>query len=434
MDIQEKKGKYNIVDSIILFILAFLFTQGTQFFQASTFPVEYFALLYPALFFHLGISIFLSYKEKTNKVVFWNKVKLGLVVFIVLITLGRTFYAGINLRHKLGMEYPIHDNPIQLEAAINFLLQGKNFYTEDYLNTDLIKWRGWTEDPALYHFITVPFYALFSTLIYFPSKLIFGFFDERMVHLVMFFVSLFLFNKLVKAFHKKAFYLTLFVLNPLFVHFFIEGRNDIVVFSWVFLSMFFLFKEKLLWSSLFFGLAFSTKQSAWLLAPLYFFYIFFLAKDTLIKDKFLFVLRKTWPFFLSVALIFVPFLIWDGKSFIEDTVLFPAGNLATSLEIKGFGFSEILLYKNFVANRHSYYPFGIWQAFFCIPALAFLVKIMKNSLRISYLIFSYIILLFIFWFFSRFFADNYVGYLSMLFILGLVFIDKEKELWKNKQS
>jgi len=415
----------HLITSLVLFILAFLYTQGHTFFPTSTFPIPFYILLFGSLGLHLWLSLSISIRTKQTQVNKIEKIQLGILLFLVIITLGRTIYSAINLRHELGPAYPVHDNPIQIEEGIKYLLQGKNPFLETYHGTPLEEWHGWKENPSLYHFITPAFYPIFSILVYLPSQIVFGFFDERMVHVLLLLVSLTYLYKLIPSFLQKNLYLTLFIFNPLFIHFFIEGRNDIVVFTWILLSLFYLARGRIRLASLFFGFAFATKQQAWLMLPFFFAYIFWSLKGTSWKMKLKSILKKTWPFFATTVLFFIPFLVWDATSFIQDIYLYPAGNLQTSLEIKGFGFTEALRALGFIYHRQGSYPILLWEFLIGIPTLIFLLIKLKANHSISFLIFSYAIFLCVFWYFSRFFVDNYVGYLSMLLIAGIIFREKE---------
>jgi len=424
---------------ILLFILSFHFTQQHQIFPTSTFPLHYFPILFILLIAYLVTIIKLEGNKNTK---FLQKAQLIIFTLIVLITVGRTTYSAIWLRHQVGESYPVHDNPPQIEEAAKFLLSGKNPYTEDYDNSQLGRWHQWDTNPAIKHVITLPFYLLFSTLVSIPAEQILSFFDQRMVHVVSLLIVIYIIHKLNPQTNKKIFYLTLFIFNPLFIHFFIEGRNDIFVFSLVFLSLWFLHYKKLFWSSLVMGLAFASKQSSWLIFPFYFFYImrhfgqerkrfrsgiFNLVKictATITK-----ALCLTWPFWLTIMALFIPFIISDAKSFIEDIYYYPAGGLPTSYPIKGLGFSEILAQKNIIPRTENY-PFFILQLVFAIPVAIVSLWLMVKKSTISFLLFSYGVFLFVFWYFSRFFNDNYLGYLTMVFLAGIMF--KETKSVKSK--
>jgi hypothetical protein len=413
----------------LLLVLSFQFTQLFQTYNSSTFS----ELLYVPLFTLLILLLFTylsNCKDKLKHTIIWS-----LFILIVVLTVGKTTYTAINMRHFHGLDYPVHDNPIQLEVAIQYLKQGKNPYTENYLGTMHEEWFECETCAArhpLYHFITLPFYVLSSLVLSYPLEAIFGFFDQRMIHVLSFSVSCLLLFQFRLTFLHKLLALTLFIFNPLFIHFFIEGRNDIVVFTLVFMSIFLLQKKKILYSSLFLGLAFATKQSSWLLLPFYFWYVWLQVWDNNVLKTAKLFFSKTWFFFISVGLLFIPFLVWDAYSFFEDIYLFPSGAITTSYPITGYGFSQLLLSLGFLKSMTDPYPSLIPQMIFGIPILLFFAWYIKQQQSITSVLLGYMSLLFVFWIFSRFFMNSYVGYLSMICLLIMIFFQVEDEFVSKK--
>ncbi len=423
------------LDFILLFIFTFAYTRAFDFFRTSTFDIRLYPIYFILIFIYLIISLEMTFKKNKGHNNLYLKAKLIIFSLIFLITVVKTFYSAINLRHDLGLNYPVHDNPLQIEAGVNYLKQGKNPYTENYFGTKQEQWYEHNINMALYHFVTLPFYIIFSLLISIPSEAILGYFDERMVHGLALAIVIGLIYKLISPITKKIIFLTLFIFNPYFIHFFIEGRNDIFVFTGIFLSLYLLFKNKYQWSALALGLACASKQSSWLILPLYFYYIWVQLKLKFSFQSIAKLWQKTWPFFICSAIFFTPFLAWDSQSFIEDIYLFPGGGLPTSYPISGMGVSQLMLQLGLIKNPGDNYPFIYLQLIAGLPVLVFLGYKLSKHIRVSYLAFAYGIFLGIFWLFSRFFADNYAGYLSMVFIMGMVFKETEDRLeftGKNK--
>ena len=422
-----------IFDGLLLLILSFSFTQGHGYIKASTFSPN----VFPPYLFLILIYFVISFVRHNNKqyIKIIDTLKKIIFVLVFALTVGKSFYTAVNLRH-LVPNYPVHDNPLQLEAAVNFLKHGKNPYTENYYNTPQQDWYAEKENPALHHLVTLPFYVLFSLFISYPAQLFLGYFDERIVHFISLLISLALIWRLVKNTYKKVIYLSLFAFNPLLTHFFIEGRNDIFVFCLVFLCLYFLYAQKILYSSFFLGLALVSKQSSWLLGPLFILYIFLSQPQGLaFIKKIKKTIFATYPLFLITLFFIVPFLISDFKSFIEDTIYYPGGNLTTSFPMTGMGLSYVLVKMHVVKNGMGYFPFMIVQAIFAIPWLVYAYLQIKIKKLVYLLTFSFTIFLFIFWYFSRFFIDNYLGFLSMLFIITGIFYELEvNDLNTNKNK
>lgn len=439
----------NFLDFVLLFIFSFFYSQGNLIVKASTFERNLFPLLYFLLIGYGLLSIQRVYFA--NQARWINYGKLLIFTLICLITVGKSFYNAVNLRHQLGNSYPVYDNVIQLEEAVKYLWQGKNPYTENYLGTPLADWFSSQElSVSLYHFVTLPFYVLFSALISIPAKLVFGFFDERMVHLISLLISILIIAKLLKSTELKIISLTLFLFNPAFIHYFIEGRNDIFVYSLILASLYFLYMRKISWSALFFGLAFASKQSSWLMFPFYFYYLYqFFAPTQLLsgwRDKAIqivqkilmkaegnkkptigLIIQKAWPFLAVILILFLPFMLWDFNSFFQDIYLYPGGGLPTSYPITGIGASIVMLRLGLIQSSQAYFPFWILQLLYGIPLLALLLLWLKKKPKISLLVLGYSMFLLIYWVFSRFVMESYIGFVSMLILTAWIFFEVENE-------
>lgn len=421
--------------TILLFILipTYLFSKK---FSTEWEYLFYFLLSLLALMGIVAVDLLPAFSRKPAY--FYNLSKLGLLSFLLIIIILVPFLSGIQIRNQ-GNQYAfVHDSIVQTEEAIKYLLSGKNFYTEDYLNTPLANWsegklgQVFTKEiflnPAVYHYIYLPFYVLFSVPFYLLFHFLFGWYDQRIVHLFVFFSFLILLFK-IKGVNEKTFIASILIIfNPAFVNFFIEGRNDIFIIFWIMLTVYFLSQEKYRLSALSFALACVSKQFAWFLFP--FFWIFIYYKNnpagTTMIGRTKKTLRLIYPFFVVSAVIVLPFLIWDFPSFWQDVILYPSGKLPTSYPITGFGFSEfILILRLGVSTMYDYFPFWIIQLTVCFPLFVFLWKLQKKHNNLSQMLAGYGIFLFVFWFFSRYFNDSYFNYVIIIFILAYLVADSK---------
>lgn len=323
----------------------------------------------------------------------------------------------------------VHDGAMQTEEAIKLLLKGKNPYTETYFGTPL-EFRGIQREtndinPALYHLVYLPFTIIFSIPFYAISTFLAGNFDERIVYLFIFisFIALIL-KWQDQSLRRKLIFLFLFTVNPAFFIFFNEGRNDIFVFFWIALALYFLEQKRYNLSSLALALAAAAKQTSWMLLPFYFAYLYYQeTHGTLLPEKIKSILKKTYLFFLTAGLIIIPFLAWDANSFIDDTIKYTNGTAFMSYPITGFGFAEMILKMGLVASPSDYWPFWIPQLIVGLPMLYVLLEKQKRNNTIPQILFNFSLFLMTYWLFSRFFNDNYIGFLLMVWGLAL-FLDK----------
>ncbi|RJQ25340.1 hypothetical protein C4577_06065 [Candidatus Parcubacteria bacterium] len=393
------------LSSILLFILAVTFIMQVRI-SPSTTPYWLFGLIFLALLLFLSIDII---KIKEN---IYFKLKEALLWIIVVTIIGSAFGSSIIVRHQTAPVYQVHDIILQQESAIRFLLDGKNPYSATYFNTPLEEWHySDTEiNPALYHFVMEPFYLIFSLPFYFVSNHTIGYFDGRIPLLFLFLSTLLLTLFLIKDQEKRHLFIALFTFNPATVYYTLEGRSDIFMFAFLFAGLFLLCKQKYSLSGIPIALAFAVKQSAWPLFPFYIAFLYFRTKSWMKTAQAII------PFVLVFAIIVAPFLLWNSKAFIDSTINYLSGSTQHSYPIAGYGFGKLLNEFGFIKDVNAYYPFQIWQAIIGVPLFTALVMYLKKSPQVSRLILVYGIFLFVYWYFSRYFHNSHLGYLSMLFL------------------
>ena len=120
--------------------------------------------------------------------------KFALVMLTVFLVVVLPTVSWMMIRQATNPWQHIIDGGLQTEEAIKYLLQGKNPYTEDYIGTPLVNWfhpiEGVEENPALYHNVYLPFSFLFSVPFYLVVKNVTGWYDQRLVYLLLFICTL----------------------------------------------------------------------------------------------------------------------------------------------------------------------------------------------------------------------------------------------------
>ncbi|NMC51866.1 hypothetical protein GYA54_04030 [Candidatus Kuenenbacteria bacterium] len=206
-----------------------------------------------------------------------------------------------------------------------------------------------------------------------------------------------------------------------------EGRDDVFVLSWLILTIFLLERGIISWSAVTLALACSSKHTAWFFVPFYFIYVHFFIKQKNVKIEIGEYLKNfiklIWPFPTLFLLLILPFVIWDPISFFQDIYAYPAGTIPTSYPISGYGLSVVFYQLGLIKNITDYFPFWIAQIPITIIFYYFLIKNYGNSQNMSHLVFCYGALIFIYLFLSRFFHDNYIGFISQIFIVSYFLID-----------
>lgn len=393
------------INSVLLFSLSIYFIMSVRISPGDT-PYWLFGLIFLGLLFYLILDIFKIPHS------LYTKLKISLLWILIITIVGAAVGSEIIVRHKTAPIYNVHDILLQQESAIRFLLDGKNPYATKYFGTPLEAWHySDTEvNPALYHFVMMPFYLLFALPFYFISNHTIGYFDGRIPLLLLFFTMLLIASKVVKDSDKKQTFLILLTFNPLMLSYMLEGRSDIFMFSFLFLGFYLLQAKKYLLAGIPIALAFAVKQSAWPFFPFYMIYLFLKTKNIFKTIKLL------GSFILVFIMIVLPFFYWDSKAFIDSTINYLSGSTLHSYPVSGYGFGRVLNEMGFIKNLKDYYPFYIWQLLIGFPILIILLRYLKSSLSINRMILVYGIFLFIYWYFSRYFHNSHLGYLSMVFI------------------
>lgn len=325
----------------------------------------------------------------------------------------------------------VHDGLIQSEAAVSFLLEGKNPYIADYRETPLAEWPyaegDLTVHPAFSHYPYLPLTFLLPLPAQWLAEVTIGWFDQRVVLLLFFSGTLWLIWGLVKNPSNKRLLLIIFGLNPLLVIFLIEGRNDILCLFWILATVRLLQTRRIGWSALTLGLACATKQFAWFLVP---FYIALLVGNT--DQRWISILhglKKPLVIFITtVGSLIIPWLLWDASAFFEDVFAYPSGNMKGVYPIGGFSAGSLLVSLGLIPPDAKF-PFVSLQIFFGLFLLILLIVRMRSRMNLQSMLAGYGLWLFVLLFTARSFADNYLGFVVSIMVAAAFY---EREARENE--
>lgn len=391
------------LDTILAFVLIIPFVMTVRISPRET-PYWLFALVFIGLLSYLILDV-LEIKEKLFEKL--KNITLWILVIAVIIS---SFGSAIIVRHESSPVYNVHDIIVQQEAAMRYLIDGKNPYSEKYFNTPLADWNysDTEENPALYHFVMQPLYLIFSMPFYPIMGRTIGYFDGRIPLLFLFFASLVFAFKVVKDGEKRRAFVLLLAFNPLMILYTLEGRSDFFMYGFFMGGLYLLHKNKIILSAVLLASAFAVKQSVWPLFPLYFAYLWFKNKDkkTLVKTLFVFL--------ITFGVLVLPFFLWNPKAFLDSTVFYLSGNTPNSYPISGYGFGMLLKEFGIIKDVHDKFPFIIPQLIVSVPLLFFLVRMLKKNNSTKNLILVYAIFLSVYWYLSRYFNNSHIVYIAIL--------------------
>lgn len=351
-----------------------------------------------------------------------HRLKVGLIATIIAATVFAQAFFLIGLRQATGPASFTHDGGvIQTEAALDMLTARQNPYTEDYLDTAVAEW-GLEKRTALYHYPYLP-WTLIASL---PAKILaqsaLGWYDQRLVYLALFALTLALLPGLAGDRAGGRMLLMVVGLNPIMGNDIIFGMNDSFVLAWMVLSVWLLRRGRHGMAALVLGLALASKPTAWFLAP---FYALYLAQgSTGVREALGRIVARGWPAAVVFLALVVPFVLWDPAAFYDDVWAWSAGTSATPYQIRGWGLSNLVLALGLVETDQSHFPFWIAQAALCLPVLYLLLRRQWRRPSLASVWYGTAILFGLYSFASRFFNENYVGFLVALLALAALSDDR----------
>lgn len=406
------------LDALLLYALSIPIVMQYRLLPIDGTPYWLFGILFIVLTTNVVISgypnILGAWKKHLDKI---KDIILIIVLSIVLVGVLGTAMVD---RARTAPVYGVHDIILQQEAAMRYLIVGKNPYKETYFGTQVESFNydepGDTEavNPALYHFVMPPWYLLFPFSFYYSARPVLGYFDGRFVSLFCMIALLLIIRKWFRhpAVGRSAIILS--ALSPAVFDYFIEGRSDVFAFFWLVFSLFLLERKKYIWSAVIVALAFMSKQTTWFVFPFYFVYMWVSVRASIKR-----VIASLSMILIVVMILAIPFMVWDSRAFLNSVIFYLSGNAPHSYPVSGYGLSMVLKEVGIIRDIHAYYPFAIWQAVFGIPALLGLSMWLRKLPTMSKLLIAYGVLLTIIWYTSRYFNNSHLGYISMIFVLGL---------------
>lgn len=392
-------------------------------------------LFYVLLEFWHPLSAYSSLPEKYDKTRITFLIRLSLILIIatnaVLIpTVENIFERLTTDTDSSGFSETyrdIHDGAIQVEYALQYLNAGKNPYIENYEDTPLrfylLSGVDLSTNPAVDHFVYLPAYLLFSFPAYKLFEILSFPYDQRWVYLATYFVLILLIPGIVKKPMLKLSLLIAIALNPLLTGPVLIGMNDVVVFLFVFLAVLTLSRKRFLLSALFFGIACTFKQSAWFIFP---FYLLLTYRSLPESDRFRELVKIGGIIAIIMMVVLGPFVFWDLSAFVTDVFAYPNGSVAVNYPIRGYTVGVLLVGMGIISSPLNSFPFWMLQLFIGVPLAYFLLKYQRNRFGIGSFFFCSGIFIFGIGFASRFFQDNYVGFVTLLITTGIfLMVDEE---------
>lgn len=369
--------------------------------------------------------------------------KAALLAFIVVTAVIAPTVKLILLRAASGPASYTHDGGvIQTEATIRFLLEGKNPYVEDYVETPMAEWGFSQYRTALYHYPYLPLTFVFSAPFYLLGQAI-GFYDQRIIYLLLYGLAILLAARLATGATTKLALAATLALNPIMALDVIFGQNDVFVLAWIVFALvaWQVSRQRaragqngekwLMISSLSFGLACAAKPTAWFFAP---FYGLLLVQGDArlaqggwrgvwqVTPE---ILKRALPAIGVFTLLLLPYVLWDAAALYDDVWRWSSGQGPAGYQIWGWGASNFVLGLGLVTDRFAQWPFWIVQIVVAGPMLIWFVARQTRSNTLATACWHYALFLLVFFYASRFLNENYLGYILAFLAIGSLAGDED---------
>lgn len=334
----------------------------------------------------------------------------GVAFFLVLVP------CAMQMRYRMwtGPGTWCHDSVVQFEEAIRMVRHKKNPYAEDFSKTALNGWNGFSDNPAIHHFVYPPLLLYVSVPLEGVCRSVLWkvpdhvpqlgerFYDQRLLVLAFFLGFLAVVWYHLRDHPHRVGLTSMIALNPFLAPFVIEGRNDVAMLFWVAAAWIAYDTNQKRYGHLLLGLAIATKT---LLLPVLPFVLYANRRDWILCA----VLLVSPLFFTSL-----PFLAADPRSFIDDLFLAPSGLGPHPFEMRGwggFGFANLVLAMGWVPSPKAYFPFGIFQAIAYAAVLFYGIRSLKAGETNEKVFLWSAAGILVALYFGRFIHDNYIGIL-----------------------
>src|SRR5438876_852301 len=208
--------------------------------------------------------------------------------------------------------------------------------------------------PALHHLVTWPGQFLLPLPLQALSRLVFGWWDERVFLLVAAVAIWLLLGALFPGIPGRMAAVALFLV-PGHSLLAVLGDNDLPVLALLLAALLAAQHRRFLLMGLLLGCAIATKQHALLAVPLM---VGFAAVRGADRRT---VARAAAAGALAVAAVLLPFVLWVGAACVRDTVVFLVGGGSEAYPINGFGLSAILLSAGVIHGARDAFPFVLLE-------------------------------------------------------------------------
>lgn len=288
---------------------------------------------------------------------------------VVLVTFGSIviMVAGrqVEARHQQPLPNNANDGIVQSVEAAKLLLRGQNPYTADFGRTAFsvfpaASWDGSTDRPqprnlAFDHYVYLPLIFLIQAPLVLLSTVTGLSVDYQTLPLIFFLASLALLLLVSPSWSQRTTMLFLTIGTPFIWVYALGGYSEFIVLLPLVAAFIAVDRNKPIMGSIFFGLALATKQTAWLLLPLWLYWLW--RRNRAAKNS-----SATWRQAAvamgAAGILILPFFLWNPGAMYDDTIRYLSGTIPMSYPISNVTLAQYLVIFGIVKSHWS--PISLW--------------------------------------------------------------------------
>jgi Glycosyltransferase family 87 len=309
----------------------------------------------------------------------------------------------------------IGDGAYQIQLARNVLMRGVDPYGFDYTGTGLERapWNQPFPNPALHHLDYWPGTILLPLPVQAAFQGVLGWWDERIWLLLAAIAIWILLGRLVPGAAGRMAAVAFFLI-PGHSLLAILGDNDLPMVALLLGAALAIGRRRFLLAGLLIGLAIATKQTSLIAVPILAAYA---AGQQIGWRVFL---RAAGMALAAVCVLLAPFVLWNARVFVADTLLYNFASGTDAYPIQGLGLSTILLQAGIIHGARDAFPFLLIQVPLVVAVWALAWRRLISYPRANELILWFGVAFFVFLFTNRFAQQTYILLGAELILAGLV--------------
>ncbi len=309
----------------------------------------------------------------------------------------------------------IGDGAYQIQLARNVLMRGVDPYGFNYVGTGLERapWNQPFPNPSLHHLDYWPGTIVLPLPLQAAFQGVLGWWDERIWLLLAAIAVWILLRRLAPGAAGRMSAIAFFLI-PGHSLLAILGDNDLPMVALLLGATLAVGSRRFLVAGLLIGLAIATKQTSLIAVPILAAYA---VGHQVGWRQFL---RAAGLAFAAAAVLLAPFVLWNARAFVVDTLLYNFAGGAEAYPIQGLGLSSILLQAGIIHGARDAFPFLLIQLPLVIAVWLLAWRRLSGAPRAAELILWCGLAFFVFLFTNRFAQQTYILLGVELILAGLL--------------